>query len=739
MAAAAIATGGAPTGWGLLDVVLLAALGAGAVLAGLRCSPWVTLLAAIAAAVFGIGSAALPLGLAASGLVFASLYLQAEPVLNALATGLVAQAALRLARPGGRGLTALVAALILIPVAVSAIAALRRDDRRRILRVALVAGAFAVVGAVGGAVAAWSAVGPLRKGLSTATSSVAGGPGSSLGGTAAQLADAGRQFSKARHALEAWWARPARAVPVVAQQWRVLRAAALTGDQLSAAGQRALSAPPLADISISQGQIPLDQLAAIGPPVADVAGRMTAARSRLDSARSAWLVPPLREKLGTELQRVRDAERTTQTVNRAMPLLPALLGRDGARHYFLALQTPNESRAGGGFLGNYGEITADRGRLDLTRFGRQDDLNFAPGRTSRRLVAPDEFVARYGRFSPQTTWSNVNLSPDFPTDAAVIAGLYPQSGGEPVDGVIAVDPAGLTALLSLVGPIHVASWPVDISAGNAMQVLLYDQYLTYQGFNERVDFLGDVAQEAWRRLTSGSLPPLPQVLSSLGPVVRTKHLFLASTRPDEQRLFEQMGASGKVAPVKGDFLGLVTQNASGNKIDYFLRRQVDYHVALSPGSGKLTADVKVTLHNDAPASGLPITLIGNQVPDQGLPDGNNRLYLSFYTPWKLVEGRLDGAPVQLEQATELGRRVYSAAIVVPSKGSATLELRLTGRLADATPYRLDVYRQPMVAPDDVHTALAVGAGWQVGGGGRKATSDRRLEADTTIEVPLRRR
>jgi hypothetical protein len=621
---------------------------------------------------------------------------------------------------------------------VSGLAGLRRPARRIVMRAALAVAGFVLVGAIGAAVAASMAAGPLRRGLDVATAAVTTDAQSDLDATAAQLASARLEFAEARRTLEAWWVRPAAAVPVVAQHWRVLHAAALSGDELAAAGERALRAPTLAEVRVTDGQVPLDRLTAMAPAVSDLARQLTGARRRLASARSAVLLPPLLDRFDTELARVIRVEGTTQRLNRALPLLPAMLGQDGPRRYFLAVQTPAEARASGGFIGNFGEITADAGRLSLTRFGRISELDDAPGRNERQLVAPEDFVARYGRFSPEGAWTNVNLSPDFPTDAQVIAGLYPQSGGTPVDGVFAIDPAGLAAFLRLLGPVNVAGWPVPITADNAEQIMLHDQYVV-EDRQERIDFLGEVAQVTWLRFTSGALPAPQQLLGTLAPAASEKHILLWSNRPEEQRLFEDIGASGRMAPVNGDFLGLVTQNASGNKIDYFLRRSVDYQVQLDPGSGRLRATATLTLSNDAPASGLPPTVIGNQVIEAQVAAGDNRLYLSLYTPWELLEGRLDGAAIQLDAAGELGRRVYSTGVVIPSKGSVTLVVELSGRLGAGVDYRLDLFRQPTVAPDEVTATLVVRNGWRVPGGGQRHAETISLTADATIQLPVRRR
>ncbi|HUR23067.1 MAG TPA: DUF4012 domain-containing protein [Acidimicrobiales bacterium] len=729
-ALAAVFAVGAPTGSGPVDAVLLATLGAAMVLAGFHAPSLLILGGASACAVAGWDSVALPLALAAGGMVISGIVGESEPLIDAAAAGLVAQAALRLSSPSGRGQTAVIAGVVFVLVLGAAIRTLGPPSRRLCFRTAMAIVGFGVVGGVVAAVAAASSVGPLRRGLSAANAAIDGTQTNDLGATASGLTAAGRDFSRARHSLEAWWAFPARVVPVVAQHWRVLHAAALTGDELADAGQRALSAPALSDVRITDGRVPLEQLAEIRPAVGEAAARASAARRRLDAARSTWLVPPLSEKLDSQLLRVRDIENSTGLANRVLGAMPDLLGQQGLRRYFLAVQTPVEARGGGGFLGNYGEITAQDGRVTLTRFGRQDELTEAAGRAQRTIAGPEDYLSRYQRFAPAQNWVNVNLSPDFPTNAGVIAQLYPQSGGAPIDGVIAVDPAGLAALLAVVGPVEVPSWPVPINSANALQILLFDQYERYTTNDvvQRVDFLGQVAQLAWGRLTGGELPSLPQLMASFGPAVRDKHFFLWSNRADEQRLFEDMHAAGRMASPADDFVALVTQNAGGNKIDYFLRRELQYRVEIAPGSRALRATATVRLHNDAPAGGLGPSLIGNEVIPS-LPNGTNKLYLSFYSPWDLVGATVDGAPVALEQARELGRRVYSTAVVIPPKSSATVELTLSGRRAQAGDYRLDILRQPAVSPDDVQAAVVVGG---------DTTSERewRLESDATLEVAV---
>ena len=115
-----------------------------------------------------------------------------------------------------------------------------------------------------------------------------------------------------------------------------------------------------------------------------------------------------------------------------------MLGGDGPRTYFVAFTTPAEARGLGGFMGTWAELRADDGRLEV-------DPNGSDRRADRRrmgaappvLDGPADYLARYGRFGAGVDgepvavdfWSNVTMSPDFPSITEVFAQLYPASGG----------------------------------------------------------------------------------------------------------------------------------------------------------------------------------------------------------------------------------------------------------------------------------------------------------------------
>lgn len=521
---------------------------------------------------------------------------------------------------------------------------------------------------------------------------------------ARNLEDAAQAFDSADARLGRWWIHPIGSLPIAGRHLTALRAIMTSGHEMGAAGARTARDVDLEGVRLVNGSIDTAALRRMEEPLNDAYTALRRAREKLDRARSPILMPVL-DNVVAELQAdVHEALETAETAALAVRVGVDLFGGAGPRRYFVAIQTPSELRASGGIIGNFGILSAVDGRIRLDHLGRTAELNVAGDPSSRRLSGPPDYLARYARFTPELIWQNVTMSPDFPSVGGVIQSLYPQSGGEQIDGVLSIDPVALAAFLQLTGPVSVPGWPAPLTAGNAADVLLEQQYQRLDQ-DDRVDFLGVTAQTVFDRLTSTALPRPSELARILAPVVRTGHLMLYSPRQDEQRLFERIGAVGAMPAVRGDFLSVVVQDASGNKVDTFLHRSVEYRATFDPATGAVEGEATIRLENRAPSAGLPARMINGSGANP-TPPGENRLYLSVYSPLALRAARLEGHPLLMESARELDRRVYSAFITIPSQQSATVVVHLSGRLGRGA-YLLDVVRQGMVSPDvlDVEVSL----------------------------------
>lgn len=616
----------------------------------------------------------------------------------------------------------LAALVVLVLIVEAGRAQLERDRAPGFtLRVKLVIGAFIVVVIAGVAPLAFvvrDAKTLMENGREAASRGLAAARDGDTTTASAAFQQAAVAFAQARDKLESPLLSGGLAIPLLAPNVRAARTLAEIGTDLANAGEAVTAAVDPDALQVVDGRLPLEEVRTITPKLRKGAAALARANQRLNEVRDdPYLAPPVRDAVGKVHTQLAQANREAQHAAVAAELAPAIFGGEGPRTYLLVVQNNAESRATGGFIGSYGLITAQDGKLhvgDLLRSGTWD--NTLKSRPDVTFDAPDDYRSRYTQFDPATTIQNVNLSPDFPSVAQVLMSLAPQAGLTKVDGVLSVDPDGLAALLQLTGPVDVPGWPTEITANNVVQVTLRDAYAAFADTPERVDFLGDVAQVAVDQATSGSLGRPAQIAKVLGKAAHEGHLLLAFTRPEEQKLAVELGVSGRMDPVASDAVAVTTSNAGANKIDYYFQRSVQYTVLLHPNTRATAAEVSgaldVTLDNTAPDAGLPQIVIGPF--DARFYAGENRSLVSIYSPLQIASAKIDGKPVAVTPGSERGRNVYSLFTQMPARTSTTVDTKLAGNVPmhDGW-YDVDVRHQPTLLPDRVRVSVDVPDGWRI--------------------------
>ncbi len=556
---------------------------------------------------------------------------------------------------------------------------------------------------------------------------------------------AGAAFSQARHRLARPGVAAGRVMPVLAVNLRAATVLAQVGVELSRAGQSLATVTDVQALRVQHGAVPVATLSQLAPRLATLSAQVTEASDDVHRLPRTLLLPPIRRAVDELDAKLATAARQVRESADAAAVVPAMVGSDGQRRYLLLFQNNAEARATGGLIDNYGELVAQSGQISPGHFGRIESLN-APAGTDRSVPAPADYLARYAQFSPFDDWQNINLSPDFPTVGSIAAELYPRSGGSPVAGVISVDPIALSDLLQLTGPVQVAPWPTAITAANVVQVTLQAAYDVLPN-DQRITFLGDVAQAVFAAATSRDLGNPLRIAQALGPAVLDHHLQIYMTDPAEEAFVGRLGASGAVFGAGSDGFMITTQNASANKVDYYLQRRISYQLDLTPesvgGQSDTVAQVKgtltVQLTNGAPDQGHSANALGPYGPE--FQAGENRTFLSVYTPLGVTSSALDGMPLALESGAELGQHVYSAFVDIPAGGTQTITLSVVGliHLEAGGWYTVDIPRQPALGADQVTIALTVPSGWEVKAGPAGAGWSPHADIAVTQDGPLRAR
>jgi hypothetical protein len=719
----------APTGNLVADLILSAGLGALGSWGAARAPHMpVAVLTILIAVTSGLAP---PAGLGAGMAVAVVVMRSRLPLLKALAGGAAAAGALTSIGPDGGTLTHLAALALVLLFPVLAARRASGPVRRSVSVGAAVLLGYLVIAAGAFGITAFPAAGDLARGTRLAQR---GAETIAEGAPNPSLAIAATAFASAHDRLDSAPARLLDFVPGAAQNAAALRSLALAGQTVSEAAAQAVGGP--ADLALADGRVDLSAIDVAAGSVGRTRRAIGAAMEQLDSARSPSLLPPVEEGVEDLRSELARAWPVLEDLGAGLEVLPGILGRGTPRQYLLVLQTPSELRASGGIIGGFAVLRAEAGRLSLERTGKVDDLNLAGDPSSRSVQGQEEFLDRYGRFQPLQIWQNVTLSPDWPTVGAVAAQLAPQSGVGEVDGVIGLDPYALRAILGAIGPVEVAPWPVALSADNVVPVLMHEQYLFFEN-PERREFLADVTAATFDKLVAGgaSLKPLA---SALAGAARSEHALLWLENQAEQAVAQRIDAAGEVTrPPEGDSVMVVNQNSSGNKIDWFLRRSTDYRVRFDPALGRAEALLTVKLRNEAPKSGLPPYVIGSSSPGASrTAPGENRTLFSVYSPLSLSAARVNGGPLELTAAEELGRNVYSGFLTIPPGGELTIELELDGPVDPVdNRYVVELHRQVLPEPEPFSVEVTYPDGWQPAG---PSDAKLALEADRRLRFDYRR-
>lgn len=709
--ALAVVAGGEPTGGVVVDGALAFAVGMLVTWASAT-APWWALLSssglALAASAPGplllVGAAAL----AVAGAFWLAVDRASRAPVRAVIGALVVQVVLRLEWDPFLGAPAIVAAVALGLLVVCGVLRRQRYVRRRALWVGAGVGGVAVLAIVGMGVAGAQARTPavdgyrgLLLGLEYLQDGRMEEGAAALRSAAADLDDAQRHVSRP-------WTQPARLLPVVAQNRTVMAEVLGSAAEAASTAAATLDLVDLEQLRIVNGRVDVVAVAALEQPLADLDSTVADLRVALEDARSPWLLQPFQRRLDTARHRAAQVSHQASATTQVARHGPAILGADGQRRYLLVFTNPGESRGTSGLIGNWTELLVTDGRLQESESGRTARLISTLEESPVTLEGSEEFFDRYGPLGARRAdgtvhpkyWSNVTMSPDMPTVGRSIAAMYEGATGRALDGVFVIDPAGIAGLLSVTGPIEVPELGVSLSGGNAERFLLVEQYEREESDREAV--LEAVTSATVERLLTGSLPPPHELAQAMATPALEGHVTVWLAEPDEQRVIELIGMDGSLPPQtadaeRPDALAIVSNNASGNKIDSFLQRTVEYRAVYDARDGRIEGEVRVVLENLAPTTGFDDYVIGNII---GLPRGTNRHLVSIYTP---LEGRwatVDGQDRPFDRRRELGWNVYSTSVDVPPGGEVEVALTTVGYVSTDA-YELVVRPQALPRADQL--------------------------------------
>ncbi|MHA0286113.1 DUF4012 domain-containing protein [Mycobacterium sp. C3-094] len=425
--------------------------------------------------------------------------------------------------------------------------------------------------------------------------------------------------------------------------------------------------------------------------------RLAADATRLNNAAGAITDPryvSLISDARSQLQnQIADLTSVLENTALAARLVPSMMGADGPRTYFMGFQTNAEARGTGGLLGGFGIIRFDKGTPTVDTLASNNDLDDA--------IAPvdlgPEYDKMYGYANAFTDFRNSNLSPHFPYAAQIWQSMWAVETGTTVDGVIAIDPVALSYILGAVGPITLADGQ-SVSKDNVVELT---ESTAYQRFPEdqlaRKQYLQDIANAVVTKIT-GPVKSPRQLLDALGKAVGERRIAIWSSVPEEQKLLEETPLAHTIPDDAAPFAAVVINNLGGNKLDYYLRSQIEYAADACKGDTRAST-VTVKLTNTVPDEPLPdyVASIAGLSPNVQIqvPRGTNITSVRLFATKgaKLSAAILNGERVPAIIGTERGHPVFEVQVIIPPGQPADVSFQLSEPITPGMPR---VPSQPMV-------------------------------------------
>ena len=394
--------------------------------------------------------------------------------------------------------------------------------------------------------------------------------------------------------------------------------------------------------------------------------------------------------------------------------LPDLLGMNRRKTYLLLFQNNMEIRPTGGFIGSFGLISFEKGKL--VNFEVQD-VYFADGQLKGHVEAPvkiKEFLGSSGGWYLRDS----NWDPDFPTSAEKGEWFLEKETGYQVDGVIAVDFFVLQRILEVLGEVNLVDYQTTITKDNFFEKSqFYNEVGFFPGSTQKKDFLGAVGLATLEKIKSSQPRDLGLIFLSILKSLEEKDILISFNNKESQKTIDKFNWDGGIKSVKcdknkndclSDYLMLVEANVGVNKVNYFLNRSLSLENIFTI-DGKVVKNLSIFYEN--------------QSPTNVFPGGDYKNYLRIYVPLGSIvtgckiedlTGKDGDKECKVDITSEHEKTIFGLLVEVPvgKKRKVEINWELSKNFSKGQYFFL-VQKQSGVKNDNFFVSFVYPKSWQV--------------------------
>jgi len=318
----------------------------------------------------------------------------------------------------------------------------------------------------------------------------------------------------------------------------------------------------------------------------NIALNLRDAQKNLDNVNIDYIPENLKGKLETAKNQLPAIADNFENLSRDFPIMAKMLGSNRPQKYLLIFENNSEIRAGGGFIGSYGILDIEDGKIKNLFI---DGIFNPDGQLNEKIVPPIPIQ----KISAAWSMHDANWFADFPTSAKKVALFYEKTGGPTVDGVIAITPSVIEKMLKITGPIEMEKYSIVISAENfLMETQLQVEELYDAEENKPKKFLADLAPKIINKLfntenlsAQEKIERYFEIVSLAEKSFREKHIIFYHRDGEIESMIIKRGWGGQVLNSSGDYLSVVNSNINGYKTDAVIDERIIHNAEiLSDGS-----------------------------------------------------------------------------------------------------------------------------------------------------------
>jgi hypothetical protein len=369
-------------------------------------------------------------------------------------------------------------------------------------------------------------------------------------------------------------------------------------------------------------------------------------------------------------------------------LLPQLFPQNTRVDVLLLLQNNLELRPTGGFIGSVTILTIDNGKMINLETKDIYELD----NNLKGVVTPPQEVAQY---LGESSWyfRDANWNPSFAQSASTANWFLEKEWGRRAHLVIGINLNGIKSLLSVLGPITVATGQT-INADNLLiSALNHQDIASAKPEDQKQEFISLLIKPLIDALVTANPDTKYQALLALGQSLHAQETTLMGEGPIQATL-HNLGWAGDLvepecpndvgSPCQTDSIFVNEANVGINKANYYLSREITHTASIDTTT--ITHQHQIVYQNQSPA--------------EVWPAGPYKTYARLYLPKSAAKPTvsLDGAPIDttaLNVSATASHQVIGLYYEIAPQQTRTLVVNFsTQRQPDVRGYQLHFFKQP---------------------------------------------